>query len=315
MRRDPTRWQESSPDIGGLHARAAELVEAGRDVPPLGPEALARIRTAVLARAPSRGSGVRLAFRLALVLLGLGVSVATARATITLWRRHRATIVETPSPAPPVAHARARPTPVPVAPPVEQHPRPRPGAVRPHRVVVVAAPAPSSSPSWPPETEAQLLARALSRLRQAHDPVGALSLLDRYAAAYPHGMLDAEAANLRLEAALQTNDHATALGLLDGRSVFGGRLGAQQLLTRAELRASAGRYTDALADFDRVMPALWASADLEQALYGRAICAGHLGRDDRARADLVLYQQKFPRGKHAAEVARLLAGGQTDRRP
>jgi hypothetical protein len=245
------------------------------------------------------------------VLLGLGVSVATARATITLWRRHRATIVETSPPARPVAHARARPTPVPVAPPVEQHPRPRPASVRPHRVSVAAA----SAPSPPPETEAQLLARALSRLRQAHDPAGALSLLDRYAAAYPHGMLDAEAANLRLEAALQTDDHGMALGLLDGRSAFGGRLGAQQLLTRAELRASAGRYTDALADFDRVMPALSASADLEQALYGRAICAGHLGRDDRARADLVVYQQKFPRGRHAAEVARLLAGGRADRRP
>jgi hypothetical protein len=162
----------------------------------------------------------------------------------------------------------------------------------------------------PAATEARLLAGALSRLRQAHDPAGALALLDEYARAFPHGILETEASNARLEAVIELDDRDTALHLLDGRSAFPGRLGAQQLLTRAELRASARRYADALGDFDRLLARPGASepADLERALYGRAVCLGHLGRDERARADLVTYQRRFPGGKYAAEVARLLAG-------
>ena len=77
---------------------------------------------------------------------------------------------------------------------------------------------------------------------------------------------------------------------------------------RAELRASAGRYGDALADFDRLLPPQGAprTTEVERALYDRAVCLGHLGAAGRARADLVEYQRRFPGGKHAAEVARLL---------
>ena len=123
-----------------------------------------------------------------------------------------------------------------------------------------------------------------------------------------------EALRARLEAVIQMDDRKTALALLDGRGAeaLSGRLGAELLLTRAELRASAGRYADALADFDRLLapagPAL--AADLAgRALYGRAICLGHLGRDERARADLAAYARRFPAGKFASEVARLLSNG------
>ncbi len=37
------------------------------------------------------------------------------------------------------------------------------------------------------------------------------------------------------------------------RPPFAGRLGTEQLFTRAELRASAGRYADALVDFDQLL--------------------------------------------------------------
>ena len=86
-------------------------------------------------------------------------------------------------------------------------------------------------------------------------------------------------------------------------------------MTRAELRASVGRYSEALGDFDRLMalsPALVASSSAdagERALYGRGVTLGHLGRDDRARADLEAYLRRFPGAKHTAEVARLLKGG------
>jgi hypothetical protein len=131
-------------------------------------------------------------------------------------------------------------------------------------------------------------------------------------------VLESEARSARLEALLALDDRRGALALLDEHTAFAGRLGAEQLLTRAELRASVGRYTDALGDFDRALapgaPAS-SSTDAERALYGRAVTLGHLGRDERARADLEAYQRRFPAGKHAAEVARLLAGSAGDRRP
>ena len=115
----------------------------------------------------------------------------------------------------------------------------------------------------------------------------------------------------------ELDDRKTALALLDHRDAFPGRLGAQLLLTRAELRASAGRYADAVRDFDRLLGAQEAmgAADLERALYGRGVCLGHLDKGERARADLADYQRRFPSGKHAAEVARLLKGAGAERRP
>ncbi|HSS39512.1 MAG TPA: tetratricopeptide repeat protein, partial [Polyangia bacterium] len=183
--------------------------------------------------------------------------------------------------------------------------------------VVPAPPRPRHAPpaerrvAEAPTTEAQLLGRALSLLRQDHDARGALKLLDQYASAYPRGVLASEALTARLEAVIQLDDRAAALRLLDDRSAFAGRLGAEQLLTRAELRASAGRYADALVDFDRLLgPAAGAAtpATADRALYGRAVCLGHLGRDDRARADLEAYRKRYPAGRYAAEVSRLLGG-------
>ena len=187
-----------------------------------------------------------------------------------------------------------------------------------HRRTALLAPRPHPpSEDAAPATEAQLVARALSRLRQANDPAGALVLLDQYARAFPRGILESEALSARLEAVIQMNDRKTALRLLDGRSTFAGRLGWQQLLTRAELRTSAGRHADGLTDFNRLLApsGLTAPDDLERALYGRAVCLGKLRQDDRARADLISYQRRFPDGKHAAEVARLLKGAGSEARP
>ena len=176
---------------------------------------------------------------------------------------------------------------------------------------MVASPQPRAAERpAPATTEAQLLTGALSRVRQAHDPAGALSLLDRYDRLFPHGVLRSEALSARLEAVIRMDDRKTALSLLDGQGRFVGRLGSQLLVTRAELRVSAGRYADALGDFDRLLatPGVTAPADLERALFGRAVCLGHMGHDDRARVDLAAYQRGFPHGKYASEVARLLQG-------
>ena len=211
--------------------------------------------------------------------------------------------------------------------PRRREPAPAPAGDATHRSRRAIAPErrpPADAPD--PADEAQLLADALARLRKTHDPRGALALLDQYAKSYPRGVLALEARSARLEAMLKLDDRRGALALLDERAAnFTGRLGAEQLLTRAELRASVGRYADALGDFDRLLgpsgtpvQQSWRSSDasnLERALYGRAVSLGHLGRDDGARADLQAYQRRFPAGKHAAEVVRLLKGAAADRRP
>jgi hypothetical protein len=316
---DLLRWRESAMDARALSGRAADLVDAAREELPLSVDVLARIRADVLTRRPPRRRGLPLGLRFALLTAVVLASVATAKGTMLLWRYIVAPVA---APATPARHrvAPARPatTDQAAAPPVAAAPVVVP--LEPPPPVMPELPAPDRARHTPPverhaaddtATEAQLLARALSRLRQGHDPRGALALLDQHARGYPHGVLASEALSARLEADIQLDDRPAALRLLDDRKAFAGRLGAEQLLTRAELRASAGRYADALADFDRLLGPSAAAAtpgNLERALYGRAVCLGHLGRDDRARADLEAYKMRYPSGRYAAEVGRLLAG-------
>jgi tetratricopeptide (TPR) repeat protein len=269
--------------------------------------------------------GLRLAALAALLL----ASAATASGAMTLWRRYVAGPSEDSAPAS-RHHARklrAAANTLAAAPAIEQAPviEPLPPS-EPEPVLEAPAPRSHHPPSArrspveaaDPATEAKVLSDALAELRQAHDPRGALAKLDEYGLAYPRGVLASEARSARLEALLALDDRRGALALLDERTSFAGRLGAEQLLTRAELRASVGRYADALGDFDRVLGpsvATSISIDAEQALYGRAVTLGHLGRDESARADLEAYQRRFPGGKHTAEVARLLSGSASDRRP
>ncbi len=307
---DIWRFREASVDRRALSARAADLVDAVRDVPPLPPEALARIKHDVLARRSAR-VGLPLALRFALLTGFVLASVATARGGMMLWRRY----VAPAAPAPREATFAPKRTPhasvvvekiEPVAavePLVEVAPFRAPVVhVRKEAAVRPVAPVPALST----RDEAQLLGRALSRLRQDHDPAGALALLDEYARTFPRGIMAPEALRARLEAVIQMDDRKTALALLDGRGAFAGRLGSDLLLTRAELRASAGRYGDARADFDKLLATTLPVETAGRALYGRAITLGHLGQDERARADLLAYQKRFPDGKFAVEVSRLL---------
>lgn len=168
------------------------------------------------------------------------------------------------------------------------------------------------------ETEARLLARAISQLRRTRDPRAALVTLDRYVQMFPHGVLASESARTRLEAVLQLNDLGRALSLLDGKTAFAGPLDADLLLTRAELRAGAGRCSDAVADFTRALEdqkRRRTDGGSERALYGRAVCLGRLRQDDRARADLVNYLGHFPAGRFAFEARRLLEGRDVPGRP
>jgi hypothetical protein len=362
---EPRRWRDRDADAHALESRAAVLADAAGPPPPLGPEALARIRSEVLARRSGRGAfdlrGLPLRVGWA---FGMGVilaCVATAGGASALWRHYRGSAERTAPTAAaeaprPVAHRAPRVssrasetetpgsdtaapgTPETSAPAVPAEGAPHVGANEsvgralrgrdvPRRLSVLPPVAPTipapevpepipsppggPAPNTPASTEAGLIAEALSDLRQLNDPRAALATLDRYGQAFPHGVLETEALRTRAEAVLRIGDHRTALALLESASALPDALGADLLLTRAELRASAGRFHEALMDFDRVLDGavgpLGTGGD-ERALYGRAVCLGHLSQDERARVDLLVYQQRFPKGRFAPEVQRLLAG-------
>jgi tetratricopeptide (TPR) repeat protein len=219
-----------------------------------------------------------------------------------------------------------------------QHPlrhvgAPEPASGSPALERASASPAPAISPLAPrptpalaevpnaqptKATEAGMVAEALSQLRQQGDPRAALSALDAYARAFPHGVLEKEALRTRLEADIRLDDRKAALVLLDAMPDLSDEPGTDLLLTRAELRAAAGRYREALADFTQVQKGegeRGAPVASERALYGRAVCLGHLHEDDRARADLLAYERRFPGGRFAIEVRRLLSEPAPARRP
>jgi hypothetical protein len=222
---------------------------------------------------------------------------------------------------PPRRVARVASPPSEMMPPVPQPTSTSPlPSIAPRAAQAPLIPAPSSGGSQEAtkQTEARMMAQALAQLRQAHDPRGALTILDEYALAFPQGRLAAEALRARLEAVIQLHDLKSALALLDQRPTFAEPLGADLLLMRAELRANVGRCREAVLDFSQILAGSTVRASngaAERALYGRAVCLERMGQNQGARADLAAYQRRFPAGKFAAEVARLLGGGPAQARP
>ena len=346
---DPIRWRDRGADTHALESRAALLADAASQVPALPPQAVSRIEQRVLARRTRRGllafSGRAARTRLAFAIAVLVVCVTTAGGARLLWRKYAGAgrkqalppAAETTVPQLPQRRVRvAAPTPdTDPAPPAAAPPAPSRADTPPPARTRPAAPAlgpsapetagPSSSapseaaPVAPrPTTESTLVAEALFDLRQLGDPRAALSTLDRYARAFPHGVLETEALRTRIEAVIQLHDLKTALALLDGDAARAGGLGDDLLLTRAELRAAVGRLHEAASDFTDVLGSAAGSlaADAEErALYGRAVCLRRLAQNESARADLLAYQKRFPEGRFAREVERALADEQPPSRP
>jgi tetratricopeptide (TPR) repeat protein len=312
--RDLVRFRDRGADASALDARAAILAEAARDVQVPDAAALARIRSAVHARSGAARAGMFAWPRVRRIVVFAGtfavVALMAASAARALWSRHvrtRALLVEGRAwpPAQP-RHASQAIAATRVDLPAPEEPTPPPVPPEPRRLAL-APPAERRATAAPP-SEAATLARALSELRKRKDPTAALALLDLHDRQFPHGVLRTEALRARAEALVASGDLDAALALLDGQTALGDGLGSDLLLARAELRAAKARYREALTDFDVVLGAGrgLSPADRQRALYGRAVCLGHLGNDREARAGLLDYQRQFPEGRFAAEVARLL---------
>ena len=176
--------------------------------------------------------------------------------------------------------------------------------------VPVAAPPPS-----PIAVEQALLGDILKSLRTQRNPRAALGMLDDHARRFPDTVLVPEATMLRVEALLGLGQEAEALSLLEHAGLGSTPNPIERIVLRGELRAAAGRWREAQADFETSLGDLSARKldsnfrDLkERALWGRASARSHLGDDIGARADLDLYLRTFPTGRFATQSAKLLKG-------
>jgi TolA-binding protein len=186
---------------------------------------------------------------------------------------------------------------------------PEPGLALP-ATPVVALPAPTPTPVTSP-SEQSLITAALAKLRSSHDPGSALALLDEYRQRFPTGEFAPEAGRLRTEALLLLGRKTAALDELEGTASTTTAADERRVL-RGELRAAAGRWQAACADFDDVVRAhagplnsRWAEL-VERALWGRASARSHLGDDGATKADLREYLHRFPDGRFAKQARRLL---------
>jgi hypothetical protein len=256
-----------------------------------------------LTRSPSRfgGAGIR---RLAVVFAVLAVATAAIG--------HFA-LPRTETPAPTVAPS----APSPLSPPVEKprtsrHPSPAAPA-KSALPAESALPAPvetraSSAPavaSVTPESrlaaESKLLEPAISALRKERDAARALTLLGRYEAEFPHGVLSLEARVLRVDSLLALGRRSDALAALDVLPLDRVGRGTELRLVRAELRAGAD-CRSALSDFDLVLSGGVTGAMEERALRGRALCRSSSGDAAGAKSDRERYLAKYPAGRFAAEL-------------
>jgi hypothetical protein len=324
---DPGRFSEQDPQGVGLlfeSAKAAPVVE------------LPRVRWRLRASLRFRATRPRRLLRTVLVAGGLlltgGVVGAVAR---PYWEHKQPSVAPTAQPpaklkppAPkralraPAAVEVAEPAPAPVetdVPPVSQPAPVRAIRRAPPPPIDNSPPSEAPAPLAPPPpsaaaVEQTLLGDVLRSLRAERDPSAALALLDEHARRFPETVVAPEAGMLRAEALLGLGRRTEALTVLDGLPLTSMPNRNERLALRGELRAAAGRWQEARADFDRLCAAA-ASADdaksrdvFERALWGRASARSRLGDEAGARADLAAYLHEFPSGRFATQAAALLRG-------
>lgn len=129
--------------------------------------------------------------------------------------------------------------------------------------------------------ESRLLHLAMSRWRKDKAPQAALELLDEYVRNFPAGTLRPEADFLRINLLLSIDRPREALTLLDRVALSDGTPRALELrIVRGELRARAGRCSEAIEDFSVALASV-RGALAERATQGLARCQGPPGGTTR----------------------------------
>lgn len=172
-------------------------------------------------------------------------------------------------------------------------------------------PASVVAPATPTPTESTLLAQAIRALRVDGDAMAALKVLDERHARFTEGSLGPEAAAVRIEALLRLGRTDTALADLERMPLHAMPRRDEWHVVRGELRAQAGRWPSAEADFTLVLSGSMprGGADLaERSLWGRSVARSHQGNVAGARADTREYLQRFPNGRFAGLAHRALLG-------
>jgi hypothetical protein len=211
----------------------------------------------------------------------------------------------------------------------------RPGAtsagaapVEPSRVVAFDPPAPPaatarasalaptasathSAPPTPSERHAPsdqaLFAQALHRLRSEGDAASALSALHDHARLFPSSAFAGERTALEIESLLALHRNREALTLLDAMVIEDLPRSGERFVVRGELRASARRWQEANADFERALAQVSGSPTWhERALWGRAVTRLRLGEREAGMADVERYLDSYPHGRYAREAAKLV---------
>jgi len=153
--------------------------------------------------------------------------------------------------------------------------------------------------------ESRLLGdRPSTQLRTYHDYTGALATLGEYDARFREAFCAARATLARPTRSWPWGIDGRALACSTRPEIEGTARAVEDARLRGELRANAGRYADAIVDFDHALSRRISRAHHERALYARASCRSRAGDLGGAKGDLEQYLKTFPEGPHAAEVRR-----------
>jgi hypothetical protein len=193
------------------------------------------------------------------------------------------------------------------------------GQVQPSRasVAAVASPAVAAAVAKPVAAAALALrpapsdqamfGQAMRKLRVENDPSAALSALQEHARTYPRSSLGGERGALEVEALLALHRDRDALARLDVMALDELPRSGERFVVRGELRAAARRWLEASADFDRALAAVSGSPTWhERALWGRGAARLRCGEREAGMVDMERYLDKYPHGRFAAAVAKLL---------